>query len=173
MDHLTEITLEELQQALEEVEGKRETQRLLAAIAYKNGISQTELATWYGVPRKTIYNWLVRLEERPLHEAVRDKPKPGRSRKLTSSEQKELEVALRESPGAVGLDEPAWHPTLLQQYLQDEYDVSYSVPSCRRLMKEAGLSYQRSGRQTVGEGPTDSERVAAAAGEERRGYWVP
>ena len=172
MEHLAEITLEELQQALEEVEGKRETQRLLAAIAYKNGISQTELATWYGVPRKTIYNWLVRLEERPLHEAVRDKPKPGRSRKLTSSEQKELELALREPPGAVGLDEPAWHPTLLQQYLQDVYDVEYSVPSCRRLMKEAGLSYQRTHQQTASKEPIDSERVATA-GEERSGYWVP
>ena len=172
MEHLAEITLEELRQALEEVEGKRETQRLLAAIAYKNGISQTELAAWYGVPRKTIYNWLVRLEERPLHTAVQDKPKPGRSRKLTPNEQNELEVTLQESPEAVGLDEPAWHPTLLQQYLQDVYDVEYSVPSCRRLMKEAGLNYQRGSRQPTGEGATDAERVAAA-GEERRGYWVP
>ena len=172
MDHLAEITLEELQQALEEVEGKRETKRLLAAIAYKSGVSQTELATWYGVPRKTIYNWLVRLEERPLHTAVRDKPKPGRSRKLTLAEQNELELALQESPGTVGLGEPTWHPTLLLQYLQDVYDVEYSVPSCRRLVKESGLSYQRARRQPAGNDATDSERVAAA-GEERSGYWVP
>lgn len=57
-----EISVEDLQQALDGVEGKQPTQRLLAAIAYKNGSTQTRLASWYDVPRKTIYNWLMRLE---------------------------------------------------------------------------------------------------------------
>ena len=45
MEHLEEISIEDLQQALDEVEGKQPTQRLLAAIAYKNGVTQTELAS--------------------------------------------------------------------------------------------------------------------------------
>ena len=44
MDHLDEISVEELQDALDNVEGNKPTQRLLAAIAYKNGVTQTELA---------------------------------------------------------------------------------------------------------------------------------
>lgn len=55
MDHLDKISVEELQQALDEVEGNK-TQRLTAAIAYKNGVTQTELAEWYGVQRQTIYS---------------------------------------------------------------------------------------------------------------------
>jgi len=43
VDHLDEISVEELQTALDNVEGKKPTQRLLAAIAYKNGLTQTEL----------------------------------------------------------------------------------------------------------------------------------
>ncbi len=43
MDHLGEISVEELQDALNNVDGKKPTQRLLAAIAYKNGFTQTEL----------------------------------------------------------------------------------------------------------------------------------
>lgn len=35
MDYLDEISIEELQNALDNVEGKKPTQRLLAAIAYK------------------------------------------------------------------------------------------------------------------------------------------
>ena len=35
MDHLDEISVEELQLALSEVEGNKPTQRLTAAIAYK------------------------------------------------------------------------------------------------------------------------------------------
>jgi hypothetical protein len=32
---------------------------------------------------------------------------------------------------------------LAQEYLEETYDVEYSIPSCRRLLKEAGLSYQK------------------------------
>ena len=38
VDHLDEISVEELQDALDNVDGKKPTQQLLAAIAYKNGI---------------------------------------------------------------------------------------------------------------------------------------
>jgi len=43
VDHLDEISVEDLQNALDNVDGKKSTQRLLAAIAYKNGVTQTEL----------------------------------------------------------------------------------------------------------------------------------
>ncbi|SEP16932.1 Helix-turn-helix domain-containing protein [Halogranum amylolyticum] len=83
MDHLDVISVEELQRALDEVEGKKPTQRLTAAIADKNGVRQTELAEWYGVQRRTIYSWLKRLETEPLEQAVQDDYRSGRPRKLT------------------------------------------------------------------------------------------
>ncbi|SEP24808.1 Helix-turn-helix domain-containing protein [Halogranum amylolyticum] len=61
MDHLDKISVEKLQLTLDEVEGKKPTQRLTAAIAYKNGVTQTELAEWYGVQRRTIHTWLKRV----------------------------------------------------------------------------------------------------------------
>jgi hypothetical protein len=47
MDHLDEISVENLHHALDVVEGKKPTQRLLAAIAYKSGVTQTELSKWH------------------------------------------------------------------------------------------------------------------------------
>ncbi|GAA0269750.1 hypothetical protein GCM10009000_102290 [Halobacterium noricense] len=44
MEHLDESSVEELQDALDNVEGKKPTERLLAAIAYKSGVTQAELA---------------------------------------------------------------------------------------------------------------------------------
>ncbi len=70
MIDLGEVSLENLQAALNDIEGKKPAVRLMAAIAYKNGVTQTELATWYGVERRTIYNWLKRLEKEPLAQAV-------------------------------------------------------------------------------------------------------
>jgi transposase len=143
MDHLDEISVEDLRGALDNVEGKKQTQRLLAAIAYKNGVTQTELAEWHDVQRKTIYNWLTRLDTESLEQAVADDHSPGRPRRLSHEQQNELERILHHPPTEVGYDAPAWTTALLSDFLEERYDVTYSPPSCRRFMKEAGLSYQK------------------------------
>lgn len=172
MDHLAAISLEELQDALDAVEGSRPAQRLIAAIAHKEGISQSELARWFGVERKTIYNWLMRLESGDLPEAVQDENRPGRQRKLGPAQRETVQQLLQESPAVVGFDARSWTPTLLQAYLAETYDVDYSIPSCRRLLKEAGLVYRR---------PTESDDVDRGLGpmdqsndeSMRRKRWLP
>ena len=150
MDHLDEISVKELQDALDNVEGNKPTQRLLAAIAYKNGVTQTELAEWHNTGRRTIYSWLKRLDtDESLEQAVTDDKRTGRKRKLSDSEQQEFEETVHEPPEEVGIDAPAWTPALAQEYLQETYDVEYSIPSCRRLLKEAGLSYQKPRRSAA------------------------
>ncbi|RAW46299.1 hypothetical protein DQW50_04730 [Halorubrum sp. 48-1-W] len=42
----------------------------------------------------------------------------------------------------MGCDAPAWTPALAREYLEETYSVEYSISSCRRFLKEAGLSYQ-------------------------------
>jgi transposase len=144
MDHLDEISVEKLQEALDTVDEKKQTKRLLAAIAYKNGVTQTELAEWYDVQRRTIYSWLKRLDtDTSLEQAVSDVKRSGRKRKLSESEQQEFKQVVHKSPGSVGINAPAWTPILAQEYIEEMYDVNYSIPSCRRLLKEAGLRYQR------------------------------
>ena len=109
MDHLDEISVEELQDALDNVDGNKPTQRLLAAIAYKNGVTQTELAEWHDTGRRTIYSWLMRLDtDEPLEQAVSDDHRSGRKRKLSESQQKEFERTVHEPPEEVGIDAPAW-----------------------------------------------------------------
>jgi transposase len=150
VNHLDEITVEELQDALDNVDGKKPTQRLLAAIAYKNGVTQTELAEWYDVQRRTIYSWLNRLDtDESLEQAVADDKRTGRKRKLSESQQEEFERTVHDPPEEVGIDAPAWTPALVQQYLEDTYGVEYSYPSCRRLLKEAGLTYQKPRRSAA------------------------
>jgi transposase len=168
MDHLDEITVEELQDALDAVEGKRPAQRLLAAIAYKNGITQTELAEWHGVQRRTIYSWLDRLDTgESLEQAVTDGSRSGRNRKLSEKQQEIFEATVHDPPGAVGIDAPTWTPALAQKHLEEAYGVEYSLPSCRRLLKEAGLSYRRPPRT---DDETDQDREET---DGLRGRWMP
>jgi predicted DNA-binding protein YlxM (UPF0122 family) len=68
------------------VEGNKPTQRLLAAIAYNNGLTQTELAEWYDVQRRTIYSWLKRLEtDESLEQAVADTNELGENESYHSN----------------------------------------------------------------------------------------
>lgn len=141
MGHLDDVTVPELRRALDRVEGKTPTLRLVAAIAYKNGVTQTELADWFGVERRTIYNWFARLDRRPLAAAARDERRPGRPRKLTADQRAELEETLEAPPAEAGYDAPVWTPALVSRHLREAFDVAYSRASCRRLLKEAGYAY--------------------------------
>lgn len=173
MDHLNEVSVEDLQQALDNVEDKKTIQRLLAAIAYKNGVTQTELAEWYGVERRTIYSWLKRLDtDESIERALQDDRRAGRPRKLSEEEQQQFEQTLHEPPSEIGYDAPAWTPALVRMYLQDAYDVEYSTPSCRRLMKEAGLWYQKP-PQIAGEVDPDENGEYCDELTKRDGIWIP
>ena len=173
MDHLDEISVEELQDALENVEGNKPTQRLLAAIAYKNGMTQTELAEWNNVQRRTIYSWLERLDtDEALEQAVTDAHRSGRKRKLSESQQEEFEQTVHEPSEEVGIDAPAWTPALVQEFLQETYDVEYSYPSCRRLLKEAGLSYQKPRRTAAEAEESDQDEFHDEVKKSER-RWTP
>ena len=173
MDHLNEISVEELQEALGNVDGNKPTQRLLAAIAYKNGVTQTELAEWYDTERKTIYNWLNRLDtDDPLEQAVTDTHRSGRKRKLSQTQQEEFEQTVHDSPQAIGCDVPAWTPALAQEYLAETYGVDYSIASCRRLLKEAGLSYQKP-RRSAAESDEDDQDEFYDEIKKSGGKWTP
>ncbi len=173
MDHLNEIAVEELQEALDNVDRNKPTQRLLAAIAYKNGVTQTELAEWYDTERRTIYNWLKRLDtNEPLEQAVSDAHRSGRKRKISEIQQQEFESTVHESPQEIGFDAPAWTSALVQEYLEETYGVEYSIPSCQRLLKEAGLSYQKPCRSAA-ESDKDDQEAFHDEIKKSGGRWTP
>jgi transposase len=172
MAHLDDTTVEELHDALENAEGKTATQRLLAAIAYKHGVTQTELAEWHDVERRTIYSWLDRFDAESPERAALDAPRSGRPRKLPAERRRAFERTVREPPTHAGYDAETWTPALVQQYLAEAHDVEYSLPSCRRLMKEAGLRYRRT-RPTGGGAEPDGSDDSREGSGNRRGRWVP
>ena len=107
VNRLDEITTEDLHQALDAAEREKPTQRLLAAIASKNGFSKTGLAAWHGMRRRTVYTWLTRLENDPLERAVRDDHRSGRPRTLTAAQREQIDHTLRQQPTDTGYDAPA------------------------------------------------------------------
>jgi transposase len=114
----------------------------------------------------------LRYYDESLEQAVTDDKRTGRKRKLSDQEQQEFEETVHELPKEAGIDAPAWTPALVQDYLQETYDVEYSIPSCRRLLKEAGLSYQKP-RRSAAEADESEQEDFHDELKKSGGKWTP
>lgn len=135
---IPDTSLEELQEKLGEIDDDgKAVKRLFTAIAYKQGNSPAEIEATYGISSKKVYQWLDRIEERGLDDALYDKPKPGRPPKLTEAEFDQLRSVLQESPRNQGYDAEDWNPRIVHHWLNATFDVDYSLRHIRRLMDDA------------------------------------
>ncbi|KZN23368.1 hypothetical protein A4G99_15250 [Haladaptatus sp. R4] len=134
MAQLEDVSTAALREALQDADDATTTKRIMVAIAYKQGVSQTELADWYGLSRKTVYNWLQRFEEEPIRSAASDKPRSGRPPKLGGEDRDELLRLLRDSPKAAGYDAEEWNIPLVQRLVAEQFDVAYSRTSAYRIL---------------------------------------
>lgn len=160
MASLENTSVEELESALSGAETKQETKRLMVAILYKRGPSVPMIAEWYGMREATIYDWFARLEDRPLQDALTDDRRSGRPPKLPEAALETFEKAVNRPPCESGNECPAWSTALAQQFLQDRFDVDYSLRHVQRLLKSAGLR-PRTPRAT----PPSADR------DERQNFW--
>lgn len=147
MPSLDAVTTEDLRECLAEVEGKKPTQRLMAAINYleEDDATMAEVAKRYGYTGPWLSQWLDRLDrlaDEPVEQVVYDEPREGRPSELSEEEFAQFVDAIYHSPAEVGLDAPAWSVPLARHYLTEEFGVDYCDRHVRRLMSEAGLSWK-------------------------------
>jgi transposase len=114
----------------------------MVAIMYKRGPSVPMIADWLDMRERTVYNWLDRLEERSIEDAVTDDQRPGRPSKLDEDGFETFKTAVNQPPAESGYDQQAWSTGLARRFLREEFDVEFSQRHSRRLLKKAGLSHQ-------------------------------
>lgn len=136
MDKLADISGDRLLAALEEADSAKATKRLMIALAYKDGVSVDTLSARYGLSRSTVYSWLDRFECRSIKAAVEDDSRPGRPPKLDEAQQVSVRNALETTPTDLGYEQSIWTPELLQDHIEREHDVSYSLGHIRRIIRE-------------------------------------
>lgn len=74
---------------------------------------------------------------------VRLKKSPGRPPRLTKSEKRQLAHWLEQGPAACGFNGNCWRSPLVQQLIQDKFQVTYSVFYIAELLRSLGFSYQK------------------------------
>jgi len=159
MARLENVSVDELESALNTAETKQEAKRLMVAILYKRGPSVPMIAKWYDMRDDTVYNWFDRLEARPIQDAITDDPRSGRPPKMDQKASETFESAVNQPPAESGFDQPAWSSALAQRFLYEGFDIEYSQRHVQRLLKEAGLSHQ-------------TPRPPTADEDERQQFWT-
>lgn len=81
---LDDASVEELRDSLQDVESKAATQRLMVAIAHKQGVTESELADWFGLDADALDEWFAEFETRSVAAVVDEIERfelPGRGTK--------------------------------------------------------------------------------------------
>lgn len=126
----------ELLRAFRESSDPKAVKRAMVALAYLDGESVATISGRYGIPEPTCYDWLNRVAEGPVEEAVSDDPSSGRPAKLDGDQRNRLARVLRSSPDRFGYDADEWTGPLVREYVAAEFDVNYSEGHARRLLSE-------------------------------------
>jgi len=131
---LRNVERTKLLDAFDGADDPKAIKRLLVALAYTDGVPVATISERYGIPEPTCYDWLNRFRDQPIEEAITDDTSPGRPPKLDDDQLSALRKDLSSPPTAVGYEVDEWTPALLQNYLEDEYDTTYSLGHVRRLI---------------------------------------
>lgn len=139
MDEVRGHSPDDLRAALGDLPDRKPTLRLVVALNYAHGVPVADVAEMYGLPERTVYNWLERFEADDLGAAIHDGTRPGRPPRLDADRREALRETLHRPPGEAGVEAPAWTPALVEEHLWAAYGVEYSRRHVRRLMADLGL----------------------------------
>lgn len=138
--------IEELQSALHDRSlSKTEYTRAQAVLLRKKKYARKEIADIVGKSIHAIEDWVVAYNHRGI-DGLRTRPtsRPSRA-KLTPQQRTRLHTLLKKKPCDLGIGtEDYWTMVGVKQLVEKETKVVYkSVNAYRKLLDEAGLSYQK------------------------------
>jgi transposase len=138
---------------------KGRIRRLTALVGLADERPVAELAERLGVCEETIYAWLrAFLVDRWA--SLGRRTSPGRRPKLTPSQKARLKEVITAGPEAAGYPTGCWNSALVQDWIEREFGVLYSVKYIAELLGNLGLTYQK------------ARFVSDHLDEARRQHWV-
>ncbi len=113
---------------------------VLLAIAHGEGLTEL-LATWR-LCEATVYGWLKAFGEQRW-DSLHYTPPTGRPARLTQQQKQELVEVVQAGPEAAGYACGCWTTTLIQEWIYQHFQVTYSRFYVAELLRNLGLSYQK------------------------------
>jgi len=136
---LPEYTLEDLLWLYRREKDSEAKIRLLAAIYRKEGKGLGEIGYLLKYPPTTLGDWLRQMHKEGIHRRY-NKKKQGRPKRLTDGQLNNLKSVVLNSPQAVGLFFVMWTTKLVQDYIEQIYNVPYSLRQVRNILHCMGFT---------------------------------
>jgi transposase len=123
-----------------------ETLRLRAVEQVARGVPAAQVGAGLaalGLHRRTIYTWLAK-ERSEGRQALRARPVPGRARKLSDEQLRQLAAVITETdPRDHGFAVALWTREIVRQLIAARFGVQLTVASVGRTLHTLGFSAQR------------------------------
>jgi transposase len=116
--------------------------RLHALLALAEGLSVSEIAQMLNLGEQTVRDYRNAFLLKGVS-SLRSKRPPGRPRKLTKSQRRELAELIKAGPQAAGYTSGCWHTPMIQDLIQRRLGVSYHPHYLATLLRNLGFSYQK------------------------------
>jgi transposase len=119
-----------------------ERRRLAAAKLLGRGLSEAEVARRVGVHRQSVNRWAKQLAERGMA-GLKHPGRAGRKPRLSRSDLRRIERALKEGPEALGYPTSLWTTERVAHLIEEECGVKYHPGHVWRILKKLGWSCRR------------------------------
>ncbi len=119
-----------------------ERRRMAAAELLKQGVSQSEVARRLGVHRQSVIRWVRQLAQSG-RSGLKQAGRAGRKPKLSASQLRKIEQALKRGPEALGYISGLWTAARVRELIEDQCGVRYHEAHVWRILRQLGWSCQR------------------------------
>lgn len=126
----------------------REGRRIRAWELHAAGWNQTNIAQALGVAQGTVSQWLKRARQGGM-EALRRRPAPGPTPKLTPEQRVRLPQLLKMGAEYFGFVGEVWTGRRVTQLIENHFGVQYHPEYIPRLLRGIGWSLQKPARRAI------------------------
>ena len=121
---------------------RRAAMRMLALANALEGMTRAEAARLAGMERQALRDAVVRDNAEGLA-GLRDRPKPGRTPRLTEGEQATLRAVVLRGPDPACDGGGDWTLPMLCRWMRDQFGKAMHPDSLSRVVRRLGLSRQK------------------------------
>lgn len=119
---------------------ENETIRKMAIQRVREGERPSEVISSYGLCRTSIYRWLRDFKANGSS-GLKSKPHPGRKPKLNNGQQLTVQGwIIGKDPRSQGMESGLWTRAIVSQLIAREFDISLSLNSVGKLLRELDIA---------------------------------
>ena len=137
LDH-PDLTRAKLLDLAETIPGAWLGLKIAALLLLLAGWKPAAVTALFGVSRMGLWKW-VTAANRDGWQACQPAPRPGRPPQLTAAQQKQLGLALEQSPEKLGLPRTRWDGPLVVSYVRRVLGVEIKVRQAHRWLHRLGF----------------------------------